>query len=688
MSRVHAFLTELRRRKVFRVSAWYAAGVFGLVQVADAVVPALNLPEWTLTALVFAAIAGFPVAVLFSWLFDLTPDGIRRAARFDPEAGSGERESLAAPLALLAFSFVLVAATGWWLLRTSADAHPVETTEADRTLAILPFEDPDAGGADAYFAEGLHDEVVARIGKLGDIRVISRASVAPFAGVDLSVEEIARELNVRFVLRGRVSRSAEEVEMAVDLLDTSTGRRVWGDRYRRPAAELNEIEADVALATARVLNARVSPRESESIERQPTRIAEAMDYLLRGHAYMRSAYEEEVTDRRWMLAMAMYDSATVVDPEFALAYTHLAWTHLRYYWFGFDRSDERLALARSALDRAMALDPSLPETRHVLGNYYYWGSRDYTQALFHYENAREDLPNDSELVASIGFAKRRQGRFEEAVRDQIAGFELDPRNALYARNIAQTFRTMRRFDDALGYLETAIALTTNSSAVQHKAEMQIAGEGDLEAARTTLREAEGLVTPGPMAAAWFWLHLYAREYDRALAALARSPEDRIMEPFEDSPQYRVYPRALLRGMVLDLTGDAEAARAEYEATLRELEAEGGAASTDSRVLKALGLALAALGREKEALAVGERLVELLPSDVDALWGPGHLEYRARIDARLGRVDPAVDTIERLLGIQYYRSLTPALLRLDPAWDRLRGDPAFERLAHPEAAAGS
>ncbi len=680
MSRLHAILTELKRRKVYRVSAWYAAAVFGLVQVADAVIPALNLPEWTLTALVVAGVAGFPVAILLSWLFDLTPEGIRRSGPFDPASGSGTPESVAAPIALLSFSLLLVVATGWWLVRSRADGRPVETTEADRTLAILPFEARDGPGKEAYFTEGLHDEVVARVGKLGDIRVISRASVMEFADRGSSPEEIARGLNVRFLLRGGVSRPAGDVVMDVELFDTATGHRVWSDTYRRPAEELSAIEADVALGTARVLSARVSPRESESIERAPTDSPEAMDYLLRGHAYMRSAYDEEVTDRRWQLALAMYDSATIVDPEFALAYTHLAWTHLRYFWFGFDRGEERLALAKQALDRAMTLDPSLPETRHVLGNYYYWGLRDYTQALFNYEDAREELPNDAELVASIGFVKRRQGRFAEAVEDQIDGFELDPRNPIYARNIAQTYRAMRRFEDALQYLETAIALTTNSSGVQSKAEIQIAGAGDLEAARATLNAAEGLVTPGRMAGAWFWLHLYAREYDQALAALARSPEDRIMEPFEDSPQYQVYPRALLRGTVLELEGDVDGARALYATALRQLEDEGGAASEDSRVLKAVGLTLAALGREDEAIAVGEKLVEILPISEDALWGPGQLEYQARIYARLGRTREAVDLLGRLLDMEYYPSITPALLRLDPAWDRVRGDPAFERLA--------
>lgn len=664
---------------MYRVTAWYAAAVFGLVQVADAVVPALGLPDWTLTALVVAAIAGFPVAILLSWLFDVTPEGLRRAARFDPGAVSGEPVSLTAPLVLLSFSLLLVAATGWWLLRADGAGQAIATTAADRTLAILPLENRDGDGGEAYFADGLHDEILARVGKVADIRVISRASVMEFAGGAASLAEIAERLNVRFLLRGGVSRAAGDVLMDVELFDTATGRRVWADRFRRPAADLPEIEADVALETARVLSARISPRESEAIERAPTRSPHAMDYLLRGHAYMRSAYDEEVTDRRWMLAMEMYDSATVADPEFALAFTHLAWTHLRYFWFGFDATDGRLALAKGALDQAMSLDPSLPETRHVLGNYYYWGFRDYTQALFNYEDALQELPNDAELVASIGFVKRRQGRLEEAARHQVEGFELDPRNAIYARNLAQTFRAMRRFDEALGYLESAIALTTNSSGVQAKAEIQIASTGDLEAARTTLREAEGLVTEGPMAGAWFWLHLFAREYDEALAALERAPADQVMEPFQDSPQYQVFPRAYLRGTVFELQGDPEAARTQYETALRALEAGGASESTDARVLKALGLTLAALGRGEDATRVGSRLVELLPISEDALWGPTHLEYRARIDARLGRVDEAIETLQLLLAMEYYPSITRALLRLDPTWDRLRGNPGFDRL---------
>jgi len=679
MSRVNVFLAELKRRKVYRASVWYAAAVFGLVQVADAVVPALNLPDWTLTAVVFIGIAGFPITILLSWLFDFTTEGIKRASRFDPDGSSGDPEQLGAPVALLSLSVVLVIATGWWLIRTSGgEPSPIATTEADRAIAVLPFENR-AERDDDYFTDGLHGEILSRLAKIEDIRVISPASVLDFAEEGQSTDEIAEALGVRFILSGSVARDGDVVTVDVELLDTSTGRRIWRDRYRRPVSALTEIEADVALETARILSARLDPAESEIIEDVLTEDPVAMDFLLRGHAYMRSAYDEELTDRRWKLAMAMYDSAAIRDPSFAAAYAHLAWTHLRYFWFGFDSSEERLAIAKDALDQAMALDPSLPETRHVLGNYYYWGFRDYPQALFNYQDALRELPNDAELVASIGFVKRRQGKMLEAVEHQIAGFELDPRNSIYARNIAQTFRAMRRFDDAVRYLESSIALTTNSSAVQAKAEIQIADEADIEAARATLRGAEGLVTEEPMTNAWFWLHLYAREYDDALVMLDRAPTGVLMEPFQDSPQYQLYPRQFLRGVVFRLQGDADGANTAFAEALSTLEGQGGAASTDSRLLKALGLTLAALGRREEALAVGNRLVELLPVSEDALWGPANIEYQARIYAGLGDVEEAVALLEPLLEAHYYPSITRGLLRLDPAWDLLRGDPAFDRL---------
>ncbi len=686
MSRLNVFLAELKRRKVYRASVIYAAAVFGFVQVADAVVPALNLPEWTLTALVFAAIAGFPVAVLVAWLFELTPEGLKRTTGLDPESRGGDGEPLGVPIALLSISLLLVGATGWWLVHTSGgDYAPIATTDADRSIAVLPLGSDGRSEADAFFARGLHEEITARLGKIEDIRVISAASVAAVASPSSSGDEIARALGVRFVLEGTVTRTPDGVSVAVELLDSSTGRRIWRERYRRPGSALAGIQADIALETARILNARLEPAESAIIEAVPTEDAVAMEFLLRGHAYMRSAYDEELTDRRWRLAIAMYDSAVARDGGFALAYAHLAWTHLRYFWFGYDRSDARLEMAKEALDQAMVLDPSLPETRHVLGNYYYWGFRDYTQALFNYEDALRELPNDSELVASIGFVKRRQGRMEEAVAHQVAGFELDPRNAIYARNIAQTYRAMRRFDESVRYSESSIALTTNSSGVQQKAEALIARDGDLEAARATLRAAEGLVAEDPMTNAWFWLHLYAREYDEALGVLDRAPTDVFMEPFEDSRQYQVYPRSYLRGVVLDLQGDAEAAKASFQEALAELEAKGGAESADRRVLKARGQALAALGRRTEALAVGNRLVEILPVSEDALWGPGHLEILARIHARLGDAEEAVAILEALLDSHYYAAITPALLALDPAWDRIRRDPAFARLAESAVA---
>ena len=678
------FFAELKRRRVFRVMAVYGVVAFAIIQVADATFPRLALPDWTITLVVWLALLGLPVAVVLAWALDLTPEGVRRTGAAAP----GEiAEIIAAPaskrwpagvLALVGVGALVIAA---WYVGSRSVPVAVATSEgaASLSLAALPFTNLSADADDLYFTDGIHDELLSQLARIGALRVISRTSVMGYRGSDKSLPEIAGELGVRYVLEGSVRRFSDRVKITVQLIDAQTDAHLWAENYERPREDLFAIQSDVARQIAAALEAELSPREEASLAQAPTDDPEAYDLYLRGLDYYRRGEQTPSSTREWVwsIAIQMLERAVERDPEFALAYSRLVELHVNMRWFDLDDSPERLEKARSALDAAKTLAPDDPRTWVGQAWYYYLGHRDYEQALAAAERAAEALPSDVELIAAIGFILRRQGRFAESTGYLERSVALDPRSfgGILPTNLSDLYAGQRRWEDAERAARRAAEIRPEALLPYVLlADVEIDRGRDVAAARAQLERYPGDRSIMEWLEAAVRLDSYERRFDTALRRLEAVGHG-IYEA-----QAVVTPVALKRATVLRYVGrDAEAAEAFGEAR-NQLVAYIEEHPTRDGAHESLALAHAGLGDREAAERALERVRELLPLDADRWVADGTLLNEAHAYALLGDAATAIDRLEDLLTGPYRRDFATRYdIELDPRWDPLRGHSAYAAL---------
>ena len=417
-------------------------------------------------------------------------------------------------------------------------------------------------------------------------------------------------------------------------------------------------------------NTALTPEVRRSVEQRPTQNDEAYDAYLRGIDYYRRSQEE--TDMR--AAVASFERALSLDPAFAGAQARLSRMHAGLWWFYFDRRPERVALAKAAVDRALALDPDNPEVHSALGYYYYWCHLDYDRALAEFAVARKGRPGDSDILAGIGYVLRRQGKFQDAAASLKQAAELDPRGAEIFLNLGETHALVRDIAEAVRYLERSIALTPDwARPYGLKARYLLRLAGDAAGAGASLTSAANLTLARDQDVAHAAvLHgFFTRNYQAGLDRLSSESHD----AFDN--QFWFVPKVLLQAQLYGLLGQRQAELSHYRAAATLLESEIRTAPDDARFHGSLGIAYASLGRKAEAVREGKRALALLPVSREAYRGAYHVEEMARIYTMVGERDAAVEQLEYLMSIPF--DLAAAGLRLDPAWDSLRDHPRFQRL---------
>lgn len=686
-------LRELKRRSVYKVAVSYAAVAFLTLQAAQLVFPATTL-EGLYDTLVVLAFVGFPIALVIAWAFELTPEGVRRTEPAEP-SGPRSREPRPRPspsrlaMRTLAGAGLLGAAVfgGWYLTggrgapsgesKAATDTARSDPPAGERSIAVLPFENLSPDPDDEYFAAGVHDEILNQLFKISSLEVTSRTSVMAYAEErPKSTRAVADELGVRFVLEGTVRRFGDRVRITGQLIDAATELHVWSDTYDRKRSDLLEIQADVATEIAHALEAELTAEEVARIESRPTDDPDAYDAYLRGRDYSRSG-EVAGRERReedWRIAGEMFRRAIELDPEFARARAALAYIHLRLYWYGFDRTPERVEMARRELDEAFRLDRDLSWAYISEGYYQYWVERDYDRAITRFERGLEGLPGDAEVRSLVGFVYRRQGRLREAVEELKSAIRQDPLNGNLAEELGNILRGARRWEAAARYLNRAIALAPDyPSGYLRKMDLLVSWTGGVEGARQILREAEELVPARDLLETAVWIEILAGEPEAALERLEDYPEEMI------DTQYDLHPEELLRARALELAGRAEAARRSYEAARRVLEARAEARPGQYRIQRALARTYAGLGLHERAIASIERAREGLSLEMDRWAAPDLIEDHAYVLARAGRASEAAELLRFLLENPSRNPVSVPLLRLSPRWDGIRDDPAFRAL---------
>ena len=656
------FFEEVKRRKVYRVAAAYIIAAGGIIQLASATFPAWELPNWSLRLVILLLLVGFPIALIFAWAFDITAQGIR-ATPDTPVPRTRRRRNI---IMLIATGVVISAATGFFLLPRVA-AHKV-----DKSIAVLPFENLSDEKENAYFADGIQDDVLTNLSKLSDLRVISRTSVMQYRGRPTNLREIGKALGVSNILEGSVRRSGNRVRLNVQLIDANTDEHVWANDYDRDVTDVFAIQSDLAREIANMLQAKLSPAEKSQMTRKPTENGEA--YLAFVQAHDLSCAMEDLTKLKQ--SEQLYQRAIELDPNFALAfarYSQLESWMVRTH----DASSDHREKARTLAERALQLQPDLPEAHLALGSSYYYGDNNYEAALKEFEIAQRALPNESEVYLAIGAIQRRQGKWAESTANLEKAVSLNPKDTWPLQNLAFNYQMLRNFDAANKTIDRALQIDPQGISLWGiKAKLAIGEKGDLSVGEKLLEKAksfpmsseERLMMIGGQAN----LLLAQRKYQEVLQLGATVPDD-TFAAVPGSLAYKYYPL----GIAHKALGDDAAARIAFLKAKNILEEQLKQKPDDADLRVQFAKLLAWLGEKDAAVAEAQRAIDLRPESKDAFEGPQIAEQVAEVYTILGDHARAIELLDELLSRP--SELTSQRLKLDPAWDPLRNDPAFQAL---------
>jgi TolB-like protein/Flp pilus assembly protein TadD len=552
----------------------------------------------------------------------------------------------------------------------SGSVAPTAAPVVNKSIAVLPFENFSADPENAFFADGMQDDILTALSRIADLKVISRTSVMTYrAGAHRNLREIAQALGVAHILEGSVRRAGRKIRVTAQLIDAKSDAHLWADTYDREVEDVFAIQSDIALQIATQLRAKLSPTIRSAIEERPTQDLAAYGLYVRAKTLTEIPF---IDSRNLDEAISLLDQAVVRDPSFFLAYCTLVKVHAWVYFF-WDHTSARRDLAKAALDGAARLRPDAGETHLARAEYHYRCEGDYEKARAEVALAQRTLPRDTRVFTLLSLMDMRQGRLEESIRNREKALELDPRSLQGLRILFWKYWLLRRYPEAALTLERALAVSPaepGSRVLRAKLEL------DWRADTKPLHEMfEVLVNEDPAAAStWshIWLELALCERDPAAA-------DRALVGIEVlNVDALSFPGAWFQGLAARDRGDETAARTAFTAALAEAEKEVRDHPDYGPPLCVLGLVHAALGRKEEAIREGRRALELLPVAKDAING-GHITgFLAVIYAWTGEKDLAVEQIAAAVrsfdGLCHYGGL-----RLHPYWDPLRGDPRFEKL---------
>ncbi|HEX8678688.1 MAG TPA: tetratricopeptide repeat protein [Chthoniobacterales bacterium] len=662
-SAASGFFCELRRRKVYRVAAGYTVAAWLIIQVAATVFPALEFPSWALRAVIIGVLGGFPIALVLGWAFDIGPGGIEKTAPALPvDCPPAMRPRRLNVYVLAAIGMVMAAAVGVFLVPRSS------TRQQDKSIAVLPFSNLSNDPENAFFADGLHDDVLTSLANIGELKVISRTSVLPYRDKPHSMREIGRALGVNTILEGSVRRVENRIKLVVQLIDTRTDEHLWAQDYERELFDVFEIQSALAQEIAGQLKAKLSPDEKQRVEMKPTQNNEAHMLFVRARTLATGSDTEERKK-----AIPLFEQAIELDPSFALAHAQLSWLE-SWIYFSIDPTPTHLERARASANAAMRLAPDLAESRVALGYIYYYGERNYERALQEFEAARRSLPNDANVIRAIGAIERRQGKWEQSTKNYRKAVSLNPRDAVLIRNLGLNHLATRDYPTAAKVFDRAAGLAPNDFEIRAlRAWVDVHQKADFKRFEDLLASAQNEADTNPVAAlARFNVQTFQRKFDEALASLERLPFEN-MRGVTSAP----LPKTFLAAQVYRMKGDLERARAAYEQVLPIAERAVADSPSDASRYLVVGLINAGLGREEEALRAGNRAAELLPETKDTFNGPIIKISLARIHAMLGHEEEAVSLLERSLKTP--GGITGNELRFDPTWDPLRENPRFQKL---------
>ncbi len=682
-----SFFTELKRRRVYSVAVAYVVVAWLLIQVATQVFPFFGIPNWIVRLVVLLAIIGFPIAVVCAWAFEVTPEGIKLERDVDRRITRTTGRKLTALVVIVAVLAAGVTVFRFQHPQQAAKQLPLAVAIESKSIAVLPFENLSEDKANAYFADGIQDEILVRLAKIADLKVISRTSTRHYKTAPENLREVGQELGVAHLLEGSVQRAANRVRVNAQLIDARTDAHLWAQTYDRDLADVFAIQAEIAKAIAEQLQAKLSPNEKKAIEQPPTTDLAAFDLYSRAKSILLTESFSVTGDSDLRKAIELLDEAVKRDPSFFDAYCQLAYAHENLYALrGSDHTPVRLALAEAALQAATRLRPDAAETHLARAQYLYYGLRDYAGALAQLEIARRGLHNDPRLVEVTGYILRRRGQHEEGLQNLRRAVELDPRNFFTLQQIALSYQFLGRYADSIAALDRALAIMPDNLTRALRGLFYFCWKADTG---PPLKTIDAILAQEPSAIAgsadiWFLCALAERDpaaAERALIAVGDNPcwAEGVI----------ILSRSFGEGLLARMTKDEARARTAFEAARAQQEKIVQAQPEYGPALCVLGLIDAALGRKDLALDEGRRAIALTPVEKDVVNGSLVLQYFAITAAWTGEKELALQQLEAgLRAPNASQMLSYGALKLLPFWDPLRGDPRFEQIVESLAPKGN
>ncbi|HEY5991346.1 MAG TPA: FlgO family outer membrane protein, partial [Candidatus Udaeobacter sp.] len=659
----------------YKVAIAYAIVGWLLIQIATQTFPFLEIPNWAIRLVILLTALGFPIALIIAWAFELTPEGIKRTEDVAPARPHSHRGAwiyiVLVGVALSVGLFFLGRYTAGTSRPRPSDAA---TGVPAKSIAVLPFESLSEDKANAYFADGVQEEILTHLARIADLKVISRSSVMQYkTGVERNLRKIAEQLGVAHVVEGSVQRANNRVRVNAQLIDARNDAHLWANTYDRDLADVFAIQTEIAKSIADQLRVKILPQEKAAIETRPTKDLEAYDLYVRGGEGLDAAPNSAGDSKPLFLeAISLFEQAIARDPSFLKAYYKLAQAHDQLYLLGGDHTPERLAMAEDVINRALRLQPDAPEA-HLSRAGHLYSKLDYEGARTEIEIARAALPNDPKLFEWSGYIDRRQGRWEDSTRNLERAVELDPQNFNLLNQIALSYESLHEYSKIAAVLDRALGLRPNDFDTRIvRAQLDVFWKADPRPLRALI---ESKIRENPQSIrslAPIRLFLASAERDADAG-------EKALTDLGDSygPDAIRFPRAFGLGLFARLKGDAVAAHARFSEARAVQQPIVDAQPDYGPAVSVLGLIDAGLGRKEDAIREGRRAVELMPTRKDSINGAHILNYLAMIYAWVGEKDLAIEQLNRVLeapGRTHYGQL-----RLFPQWDPLRGDPRFEQM---------
>ncbi len=655
------FFAELKRRNVYKVAVAYIVAAWALAQGIAQVFPVFDVPNWVVRLIVVLIIIGFPITLIFAWAFEITPEGIKSTEEADAMSQSA-RPSNRTWIYIVVVG-AAVSLSLFFLGRYTAGTRTMSSGDK-KSIAVLPFASLSENKNDAYFADGVQDQILTNLAKVSDLKVISHTSVRQYkTGAERNLREIGRQLGVAYIMEGSVQRARDRLRINAQLIDARSDTHVWAETYDRTAADLFAIQSELAQSIVTQLKAKLSPQQKAEIEERPTQDLDAFELYLQAKAIVDSYLNATDVRAALLQALKSLEEAIQRDPKFVSAYCYVARANDLLFFFDLDPSQERISLADTAVKAALQLRPDSAEAHFAQADYYFRCLRDYDRAQEELAIARPGLPNSTPFFILSGYINRRCNHFSDAERDFSTAFALDPRNPNAYNLLADTYVLQRRFPEAVHVYDNVLAAGEDVPIVRfRRASCAFSGTGDSGPLRDILAKSPEMEFAGSQTPA-------------RVLALADSPR----QDFQDTDLSFYFPKSWYEAMIARAKGDSARARAALRECREILAQRLIIKPQHARTIAVLAQVDAGLGQKDLAIREAQHAIDLMPISKDIYDGALVLEGLAQVYTWSGDRDRAIELVQKLVTMPSY--INYARLKLHPLWSPLRGDPRFEKIVN-------